>query len=60
MAADIIIHNADKVPVGKDQEQNLEMARRFARRFNNMYSVEYFKEPQAFNFGKINKIRLRW
>ena len=44
MAADIIIHNADKVPVGKDQEQNLEMARRFARRFNNMYSVEYFKE----------------
>ena len=28
------------------------MARRFARRFNNMYSVEYFKEPQAFNFGK--------
>ena len=52
MAADIIIHNADKVPVGKDQEQNLEMARRFARRFNNMYSVEYFKEPQAFNFGK--------
>jgi len=52
MAADIIIHNAAKVPVGKDQEQNLEMARKFARRFNNMYHVEYFIEPQPFNFGE--------
>ncbi|MCK5028726.1 MAG: tryptophan--tRNA ligase [Bacteroidales bacterium] len=52
MAADIIIHNAAKVPVGKDQEQNLEMARKFARRFNNMYNVEYFTEPQPFNFGE--------
>jgi len=52
MASDIIIHNAVKVPVGKDQEQNLEMARRFARRFNNMYKVEYFIEPQPFNFGE--------
>lgn len=51
MAADIIIHHADKVPVGKDQEQNLEMARKFARRFNNMYNVDYFKEPVAYNFG---------
>jgi tryptophanyl-tRNA synthetase len=51
MCADIIIHNADKVPVGKDQEQNLEMARRFARRFNNMYNVEYFKMPEPYNFG---------
>ena len=52
MAADIVIHHADKVPVGKDQEQNLEMARKFSRRFNTMYKVEYFKEPQPFNFGK--------
>ena len=52
MAADIIIHNAAKVPVGKDQEQNLEMARKFARRFNNMYKVDYFKEPQPYNFGE--------
>ncbi len=52
MAADILIHNAHKVPVGKDQEQNLEMARKFARRFNNMYSVEYFTEPVAYNFGE--------
>lgn len=52
MAADILIHNADKVPVGKDQEQHLEMTRRFARRFNHFYGVEYFKEPVAYNFGE--------
>lgn len=52
MCADIIIHNADKVPVGKDQEQNLEMARRFARRFNHMYKVDYFKMPEPYNFGE--------
>ena len=52
MAADIMIHNADKVPVGKDQEQHLEMTRRFARRFNNFYNVQYFKEPVAYNFGE--------
>jgi tryptophanyl-tRNA synthetase len=52
MAADIIIHNASKVPVGKDQEQNLEMARKFARRFNNIYKVDYFTEPQPYNFGQ--------
>jgi len=52
MAADIIIHRAHKVPVGKDQEQHLEMTRRFARRFNTMYGVEYFPEPDAYNFGR--------
>lgn len=52
MAADIIIHKATKVPVGKDQEQHLEMTRQFSNRFNRMYSVEYFPEPQAFNFGQ--------
>lgn len=52
MAADIIIHKANKVPVGKDQEQHLEMTRRFARRFNTMYGVNYFPEPDAYNFGK--------
>lgn len=50
MAADILMHKADKVPVGKDQEQNMEMARLFARRFNRIYGVEYFKEPQSFHF----------
>ncbi len=52
MAADIIIHRAHKVPVGKDQEQNLEMTRRFARRFNNIYNVEYFHMPEPYNFGE--------
>jgi tryptophanyl-tRNA synthetase len=52
MAADIIIHKAAKVPVGKDQEQNLEMARKFARRFNHMYKTDYFPEPAPFNFGE--------
>jgi len=57
MAADIIIHKATKVPVGKDQEQHLEMTRRFARRFNTMYGVNYFPEPDAYNFGeKLIKI----
>lgn len=51
MAADIIIHKADKVPVGKDQEQNMEMARKFARRFNTIYGVELFPEPQSYSFG---------
>jgi len=52
MAADIIIHRANKVPVGKDQEQHLEMTRNFASRFNNLYGVDYFPLPTAFNFGK--------
>ena len=50
MAADIIIHRALYVPVGKDQEQHLEMTRNFAQRFNHRYG-DLFPEPQAFNFG---------
>ena len=49
MASDIIIHKAVKVPVGKDQEQNMEMARKAARRFNNIYGVEFFPEPASFH-----------
>jgi tryptophanyl-tRNA synthetase len=52
MAADILIHRAGKVPVGKDQEQHLEMTRTFGNRFNRMYNVEFFPEPVAFNFGE--------
>ena len=52
MAADILLHRADYVPVGKDQEQHLEMTRRFARRFNNIYGVEYFPESMPYNFGQ--------
>jgi tryptophanyl-tRNA synthetase len=49
--ADIILHRAALVPVGKDQEQHLEMARNFVKRFNHRYG-EVFPEPQAFNFGE--------
>lgn len=47
--ADIILHRARFVPVGKDQEQHLEMARNFVNRFNHRYG-EVFPEPYAFNF----------
>ncbi|MDR4988045.1 MAG: tryptophan--tRNA ligase [Bacteroidales bacterium] len=57
MAADILIHRATKVPVGKDQEQHLEMARTFGNRFNRLYKVDYFPQPYAFNFeGDLVKI----
>ncbi len=52
MAADILLHRADFVPVGKDQEQHLELTRRFARRFNQIYGVEYFPESIPYNFGQ--------
>ena len=52
MAADILIHRANKVPVGKDQEQHLEMARTFANRFNRIYKSDFFPEPLAYNFGQ--------
>ncbi len=52
MAADILIHRSEKVPVGKDQEQHLEMTRTFANRFNRMYGTDFFPEPVAFNFGE--------
>ncbi|MCR4619746.1 MAG: tryptophan--tRNA ligase [Paludibacteraceae bacterium] len=51
MAADILLHHADFVPVGKDQMTHLEMTRSFGNRFNRIYGVDYFKEPQAFNFN---------
>jgi tryptophanyl-tRNA synthetase len=50
-AADIILHRAIYVPVGKDQEQHLEMARNFVKRFNHRYG-EVFPEPMAYNFGE--------
>jgi tryptophanyl-tRNA synthetase len=50
MSADILVHRGVKVPVGKDQEQHLEMARNYAQRFNNRYGY-LFPEPMPFNFG---------
>ncbi|TVR82232.1 MAG: tryptophan--tRNA ligase [Chitinophagaceae bacterium] len=52
MAIDIIIHKANKVPVGKDQIQHLEMTRNFVKRFHHLYNCEVFPEPQAFNFSE--------
>ncbi|HVQ34193.1 MAG TPA: tryptophan--tRNA ligase, partial [Lysobacter sp.] len=46
MAADILLFNANKVPVGRDQIQHIEMARDFAQRFNHLYG-EHFVLPEA-------------
>jgi len=51
-AADILLHRATLVPVGKDQEQHLEIARDYAQRFNQRYGRDVFPEPYAFNFGE--------
>ncbi|MFA9391418.1 MAG: tryptophan--tRNA ligase [Prolixibacteraceae bacterium] len=58
MAADIIIHKAQFVPVGKDQEQNLEMARKFAKRFNHMYHSEVFPLPSPFKFNGADLVKV--
>jgi len=51
MATDILIHRANKVPVGKDQKPHLEITAKYARRFNQLYKEEFFPVPEAFNFG---------
>ncbi|GHE30704.1 tryptophan--tRNA ligase [Sphingobacterium griseoflavum] len=57
MACDILLHHGTKVPVGKDQEQHLEMTRTFGNRFNRLYQVDYFKEAFAFTYSdKLVKI----
>ena len=47
MAADILIFNANKVPVGRDQVQHIEMARDIGQRFNHIYGGEFFALPEA-------------
>ncbi len=47
MAADILIFNANQVPVGRDQIQHIEMARDFGQRFNHVYGKEYFALPEV-------------
>jgi len=57
MAVDILVHRANKVPVGKDQEQHIEMTRQFGNRFNRLYNVDYFPEPEAFSYSdKLVKV----
>lgn len=54
-AADILIYHATKVPVGKDQEQHLELTRNIAQRFNNIIGKEYFTLPEAL-YTEIPKV----
>ncbi len=58
MASDILIHKAHLVPVGKDQEQNLEMARTFGRRFNRMYNVDTFPIPKSYTFEGQDMVKI--
>ncbi len=54
-AADILIYRADYVPVGKDQEQHLELSRNIAARFNHQFEREYFVHPKPL-FTEIPKL----
>ncbi len=54
-AADILIYRADYVPVGKDQEQHLELSRNIAARFNHQFATEYFVHPEPL-FTDIPKL----
>ena len=53
MAADILMYNADVVPVGKDQEQHLEITRELAGKYNRAYGVEQFAMPKAHIVGDV-------
>jgi len=55
-AADILIYRADYVPVGKDQEQHLELTRNIAQRFNNQVGKEFFVLPEPL-FTEVPKVR---
>ncbi len=55
-AADILIYQADYVPVGKDQEQHLELSRNIAQRFNNQVGKEYFVLPEPL-FTEVPKVK---
>lgn len=55
-AADILIYHPHLVPVGKDQEQHIELSRNVANRFNHIFGVEYFQEPKAL-FTEIPKVQ---
>ncbi|MEZ4927894.1 MAG: tryptophan--tRNA ligase [Saprospiraceae bacterium] len=54
-AADILIYHANQVPVGKDQEQHLELARNIAERFNKLFKCDYFALPECL-FTEIPKV----
>ena len=55
MASDILLHRADYVPVGKDQEQHLEMTRHLAHRFNQIYKTDFFNEKVALHVTRAGR-----
>ena len=56
MAADILVYNADKVPVGDDQKQHLELARDIGAAFNRNYKTEFFTIPDALIMGAATRV----
>lgn len=56
MAADILMYDADVVPVGKDQKQHVEMAREIGQKFNRTYDVEIFKDPQELILEEVQTV----
>jgi len=57
MAADILMFNANKVPVGRDQIQHIEMARDMAGRFNHLFKGQYFVQPEAVVDEKVEVLK---
>ncbi len=56
MAADILLYNANIVPVGKDQEQHLEMAREIAGKYNRAYKTSTFNSPKAYIKSEVGTV----
>lgn len=56
MAADILIHNSDIVPVGKDQKQHIEITRDIAEKFNRIFNVEIFKLPEPYILPSVETV----
>lgn len=56
MAADILMYDADVVPVGKDQKQHVEMTREIGQKFNRTYNAEIFKDPQELILEEVQTV----
>ena len=56
MAADILIHNSDIVPVGKDQKQHIEITRDTAEKFNRIFNTELFKLPEPLIIASVETV----
>ena len=56
MAADILLYKANRVPVGEDQKQHLELARDIAQKFNHDFGVELFPEIEPVIMGEATRV----